>query len=148
VRQQAGSLRALPKPIAASCSSAAFITLRLYRRRRATRLGTAGSGPPLHLLRGSAPARNARHPLRRNPCWSWFSPGTEAATLLWLLGSAEFSFYVAQFSSYDRTCGSLGAVVILLMRFDVSAFIVLTGAEFNSEYEKARQQTAELPPRR
>jgi membrane protein len=87
-------------------------------------------------------------PARQRPCWSWFSPGTVAATLLWLLGSAGFSFYVAHFSSYDRTYGSLGAVVILLMWSYVSAFIVLTGAELNSEYEKARQQPKELPPRR
>lgn len=87
-------------------------------------------------------------PARRNPCWSWFSPGTVAATLFWLLGSAGFSFYVAHFSSYDKTYGSLGAVVILLMWFYVGAFIVLAGAELNSEYEKARRPPAELPPRR
>jgi membrane protein len=79
-------------------------------------------------------------PARRSPCWSWFSPGTVAAALLWLLGSAGFSFYVARFSSYDKTYGSLGAVVILLMWFYVSAFIVLAGAELNWEYEKARLQ--------
>jgi membrane protein len=77
-------------------------------------------------------------PARGNPCWSWFAPGTLAATLLWLLGSAGFSFYVARFSSYDRTYGSLGAVVILLMWFYVGAYIVLAGAELNSEWEKAR----------
>lgn len=77
-------------------------------------------------------------PARPTPCWSWFAPGTVAATLLWLLGSAGFSFYVARFSSYDRTYGSLGAVVILLMWFYVGAYIVLVGAELNSEYGKAR----------
>lgn len=77
-------------------------------------------------------------PAHRHPCWSWLSPGTLAATLLWLLGSAGFSFYVARFSSYDKTYGSLGAVVILLMWFYVGAYIVLAGAELNSEYEKAR----------
>ena len=77
-------------------------------------------------------------PARRSPCWSWFAPGTIAATLLWLLGSAGFSFYVARFSSYDKTYGSLGAVVILLMWFYVGAYTVLAGAELNSEYEKAR----------
>ncbi len=76
------------------------------------------------------------------------SPGTVAATLLWLLGSAGFSFYVAQFSSYDRTYGSLGTVVILPMRFDVSAFIVLTAPSLTPNTRRARQQPAELPPRR
>ena len=79
-------------------------------------------------------------PARQSPCWSWFAPGTVAATLLWLLGSAGFSFYVARFSSYDRTYGSLGAVVILLVWFYVGAYIALAGAELNSEYEKARQR--------
>lgn len=79
-------------------------------------------------------------PARQNPRWNWLSPGTVAAALLWLLGSAGFSFYVARFGSYDRTYGSLGAVVILLMWLYVGAFIVLAGAELNSEYEKARRQ--------
>jgi membrane protein len=76
-------------------------------------------------------------PARHSPCWYWLSPGTVAAALLWLIGSAGFSFYVTHFGSYDKTYGSLGAVVILLMWFYVSAYIVLAGAELNSEYEKA-----------
>jgi membrane protein len=76
-------------------------------------------------------------PSRREPCWHCFSAGTIIAALLWLIGSAGFSFYVARFSSYDKTYGSLGAVVILLMWFYVTAYIVLAGAELNSEIEKA-----------
>jgi membrane protein len=78
-------------------------------------------------------------PARHSPCWHWLSPGTVAAALLWLIGSAGFSFYVANFGSYDKTYGSLGAVVILLIWFYVSAYIVLAGAELNSEYEKVRR---------
>jgi membrane protein len=63
-----------------------------------------------------------------------------AAAVLWLVGSAGFSFYVARFSSYDKTYGSLGAVVILLMWFYVTAYIILAGAELNAEIEKARAQ--------
>ena len=77
-------------------------------------------------------------PARQNPCWHCFSAGTIGAALLWLVGSAGFSFYVARFSSYDKTYGSLGAVVILLVWFYVSTYIVLAGAELNSEIEKAR----------
>jgi membrane protein len=77
-------------------------------------------------------------PARRNPCWHCFSAGTIGAAVLWLVGSAGFSFYVARFSSYDKTYGSLGAVVVLLMWFYVTAYIILAGAELNSEIEKAR----------
>jgi membrane protein len=77
-------------------------------------------------------------PARRNPCWNCLSVGTIAAAVLWLAGSAGFSFYVARFSSYDKTYGSLGAVVILLMWFYVTAYIILAGAELNAEIEKAR----------
>jgi membrane protein len=77
-------------------------------------------------------------PARQDPCWHCFSPGTIGAAVLWLVGSAGFSFYVARFSSYDKTYGSLGAVVILLMWFYVTAYIILAGAELNSEIEKAR----------
>jgi membrane protein len=55
---------------------------------------------------------------------------------LWLIGSAGFSLYVARFSSYDKTYGALGAVVVLLMWLYLSAYIVLAGAEFNSVIEK------------
>ncbi len=78
-------------------------------------------------------------PARHSPCWHWFSPGTVAAALLWLVGSAGFSFYVGHFGSYDKTYGPIGAVVILLVWFYVGAYIVLAGAELNSEYEKSRR---------
>jgi membrane protein len=80
-------------------------------------------------------------PSRRQACWHFFSAGTIAAALFWLIGSAGFSFYVARFSSYDKTYGSIGAVVILLMWFYVTAFIILGGAELNSEIEKARARS-------
>lgn len=83
-------------------------------------------------------------PSRSEPRWQWFSPGAVAAAALWLIGSAGFSFYVARFGSYDKTYGSIGAVVVLLMWFYVSAYIVLAGAELNSEVEK-RRRTREKP---
>lgn len=76
-------------------------------------------------------------PARRHPAWDWFSPGTVAAAILWLLGSAGFSLYVTEFAAYDRTYGSLGAVVVLMMWLYVSAYIVLAGAELNAEAERA-----------
>ena len=56
-------------------------------------------------------------------------------SVLWLVASILFSVYVANFGSYNKTYGSLGAVVVLLMWLYLSAYIVLIGAELNSEME-------------
>ncbi|HML09346.1 MAG TPA: YihY/virulence factor BrkB family protein [Stellaceae bacterium] len=72
-------------------------------------------------------------PHRRRPAWDFLRPGTILASLLWLAGSAAFSYYAAHFGSYDRIYGSLGAVAILLVWLYVSAYIVLAGAELNGE---------------
>jgi membrane protein len=79
-------------------------------------------------------------PAQETPRWHWFGPGSIAAALLWLGGSAGFSFYVAQFGSYNKTYGSLGAVVVLLMWFYVTAYIILAGAELNAAVEKPPRQ--------
>jgi membrane protein len=71
---------------------------------------------------------------------SW---GAVAATLLWVIGSALFSFYVANFGRYDQTYGSLGALVILVIWLFGTAYIILLGAEFNAEIE--RQAKIVLP---
>jgi membrane protein len=70
-------------------------------------------------------------PDRKRPGWDFARAGTIAASLLWLGGSAAFSFYAARFGSYDKTYGSVGAVVIMLVWLYVSAYIVLAGAELN-----------------
>ena len=74
-------------------------------------------------------------PSRRDAKWRWVSWGAVAATALWLLGSAGFSLYVSNFGSYNETYGSVGAVVILLLWFNVSAYVILLGAELNAEVE-------------
>ncbi len=74
-------------------------------------------------------------PNRDDPRWQWTSIGSFVAVLLWIAGSIAFSIYVRHFASYNETYGSLGAVIILLMWFWLSAFIVLMGAELNSEME-------------
>ncbi|GAB2784645.1 YihY/virulence factor BrkB family protein [Halomonas shantousis] len=79
-------------------------------------------------------------PHRDAPRWRWVSIGTVTATLLWIAGSIGFSIYVRNFGSYNETYGSLGAVVVLLMWFWLSAFIVLMGAELNSEMERQTEQ--------
>ncbi len=74
-------------------------------------------------------------PSRSRPRYQWVSWGSVIATLLWIIGSIGFSVYVRNFASYNEVYGSLGAVIILLMWFWLSAFIILMGAELNSEIE-------------
>ncbi|EBA11170.1 YihY/virulence factor BrkB family protein [Roseobacter sp. CCS2] len=65
----------------------------------------------------------------------WATPGAIAACFLWLLGSAGFAFYVANFGSYNESFGALGGVVILLMWLWISAYVIILGAELNAEME-------------
>lgn len=74
-------------------------------------------------------------PHRESARVEWISWGAAIATLLWLIGSAAFSLYVANFANYNETYGSIGAVIGLLMWFYLSAYIVLLGAELNAEME-------------
>jgi membrane protein len=74
-------------------------------------------------------------PCRRSAKWRWVSVGSVFATALWLFASAGFSYYVSHFSNYDRTYGSLGAVIVLLIWLYLSFYIVLLGAEINAQLE-------------
>jgi membrane protein len=74
-------------------------------------------------------------PDREEPRWRWVSWGSVLATVLWLVVSALFSFYVSRFGNFNETYGSVGAIVILLMWFFLTAYVVLIGAEFNAELE-------------
>ena len=74
-------------------------------------------------------------PNRTPANWKWVSPGSFAATILWLLGSAAFSFYVDNFSEIGETYGSFAAVITLMLWFFLTAFVILLGAEINSECE-------------
>ena len=67
-------------------------------------------------------------PSLRAPHWRLVSTGTLFAAILWIAGTWIFSAYVTRFGSYDTTYGSLGAVVVLLLWFWLSALIVLLGA--------------------
>ncbi|MBB3192375.1 membrane protein [Halomonas cerina] len=75
-------------------------------------------------------------PDRRPSRWQWVSVGSVVATLLWLIGSAGLSFYFGSVINLSDIYGSLGAVVMLMLWFWLSAFTVLLGAEFNAEMER------------
>lgn len=74
-------------------------------------------------------------PNRDEPKWRWVTWGSAMAATLWIIGSVLFSLYVRNFGSYGETYGSLGGVVVLLMWFYLSGFIVVLGAEINAELE-------------
>jgi membrane protein len=82
-------------------------------------------------------------PSREKPQWKWITWGAVIATAIWLVGSALFSFYVSHFSSYNRTYGSLGVVVILMTWLLLSAYSVLLGAKINAEMELAGRSIAQ-----
>jgi membrane protein len=75
-------------------------------------------------------------PYPDKPAFRWISWGSGVACALWLLGSAGFSFYVSNFGNYNKTYGSIAAVVVLLFWFLLSAYAVLLGAELNAELEQ------------
>ncbi|HET6295101.1 MAG TPA: YihY/virulence factor BrkB family protein [Kribbella sp.] len=79
-----------------------------------------------------APARDA-------PRLRWVSVGAAVGTIIWLIASIGFSFYVATFGSYAKTYGSLAAVVILMLWLWLTVYAILLGAEINAESE---EQTA------
>jgi membrane protein len=74
-------------------------------------------------------------PSRRDAKWRWVTLGSVTAALLWLAASMLFSWYVANFDSYNKTYGSLGAGVGFMVWIWLSVVIVLLGAELNSEME-------------
>lgn len=74
-------------------------------------------------------------PSRRNAKWRWVSLGAMVATLIWILASLAFSLYVRNFAAYNQFYGALGGVVIMMIWFWLTAFILLLGAELNSEIE-------------
>lgn len=86
-------------------------------------------------------------PSRDNAQWKWVSPGAVFASAAWLIGSVLFSWYVASFEDYNKTYGTLGAVIALLMWMWLSATIILVGAELNSEAERQTlRDTTKGPP--
>ncbi len=76
-------------------------------------------------------------PSREKPEWRWVTWGSAVAALLWLAVSGLFSWYVANFGSYNATYGSLGAVIGFMTWMWISAMVVLLGAELDAELERA-----------
>jgi membrane protein len=75
----------------------------------------------------------------------WISPGAGLAVLIWLIASALFAFYVANFGSYNKTYGSLAAVIVFLVWLWISNLAILLGAEFDAELEHERALREGVP---
>jgi membrane protein len=91
----------------------------------------------------------------QQPKFRWISIGAIVAIVVWIIASAAFGFYVANFSSYDKTYGSLAGVIAFLLWLWITNLALLFGAELDAEMERGRQLQAgiaaeeeiQLPPR-
>lgn len=87
-------------------------------------------------------------PHRENPKFRWVTWGAVIATIIWLIGSAGFSYYVNNFGNYNKTYGALAGVIVLNLWLFLTNFTVLLGAEINSEMEhQTRKDTTTGPSR-
>jgi membrane protein len=77
--------------------------------------------------------------------FKWVTPGSILALVVWILASAGFAFYVANFGSYDETYGTLGGVVILLVWMWITNLAILFGHELNAERERSAELAAGVP---
>jgi len=76
----------------------------------------------------------------------WITPGGVLAMVIWIAASAGFALYVANFSSYNKTYGSLAGVVVFLVWLWISNIAVLLGVEFNAELERGRELETGVEP--
>ena len=76
----------------------------------------------------------------------WVSPGGVLAVVGWLIASGAFALYVSNFSSYNKTYGALGGVIVFLVWLWISNIMILLGAEFNAELERQRAIEGGMQP--
>ena len=86
-------------------------------------------------------------PSRAEPRWRWISWGSAFAAAAWLVASALFSWYASNFGNFDKTYGSLGAVIGFMTWMWISIIVILIGAKLNAEteHQTVRESTAGEP---
>jgi membrane protein len=77
--------------------------------------------------------------------FKWVTPGSLVAIVVWAIASAAFAFYIANFGSYDKTYGTLGGLVALLVWFWISNLAILFGHQLNAERERSTEIEEGLP---
>lgn len=86
-------------------------------------------------------------PDREHARWNWASIGSVIATVIWLVASAGFAWYVESFGSYAETYGAMAGAVVLMLWLFLTAFAILLGAEINAEVEhQTRRDTTSGRP--
>ena len=83
---------------------------------------------------------------RAEPTWRWISWGSALAALLWLVASVLFSWYAANFGSYNKTYGSLGAVIGFMVWIWLSTVVILLGAEIDAIIDARAEAVARECP--
>jgi membrane protein len=86
-------------------------------------------------------------PSRSKPKWAWITWGSAFAALTWLVASILFSWYAQNFGSYNKTYGSLGAVIGFMTWMWLSTIVILIGAELDAEMEHPTMRAREDPPK-
>jgi membrane protein len=84
-------------------------------------------------------------PNAKSAGFRWVSPGSVVAVFVWIVASAAFGFYVANFGSYNKTYGALAGVIVFLVWMWITNIAVVLGAELNAETERARELEAGIP---
>jgi membrane protein len=87
-------------------------------------------------------------PSREAPRWRWITWGSVAATALWIIASGLFSWYAANFGTFNKTYGSLGAVIGFMTWLWISAIVILLGAELDAEMEHQTARDTTTGPSR
>jgi membrane protein len=84
-------------------------------------------------------------PNAKLPRFQWVSPGSLLAVIVWIGASGLFALYVANFGAYNKTYGTLGGILTLLVWMWLTNIAILFGAELNSELERSRELAAGTP---